>query len=78
MRKYRGITYLSWLLCHNWILWLWKKLLCPRHIHLFDETESLEDHYLHCDACEFGVNIESFDDEYVDEKLKKKWTESEE
>jgi hypothetical protein len=77
-RKYRGITYMGWLLCHGWILWLWKKFLCVRHIHLFDECESQEDHYLHCDACEFGVDIKSFDDMYVDESIKARWAANQE
>lgn len=37
-------------------VWLWKKFMCPRHIHLFDECLSSE-HVLVCDACGLVVHI---------------------
>ena len=61
--KYRGITYFDFL-SYDWTLWLWKKLFCPRNIHLFDECESYG-HYLSCDACHLEVHIAKFDDTYV-------------
>ncbi len=57
--KYHGITYPSFL---TWKIWkwavfpLWKKFMCSKNIHLFDECASLE-HILHCDACGLGVHI---------------------
>jgi hypothetical protein len=34
------------------ICWLWKKLLCPRGVHLFDELlTNTEKSYMVCDGC---------------------------
>jgi hypothetical protein len=57
---------------------LWKRLLCPHHVHLFDECYSgccLEEevknpHYLICDACGLMINIESIETTYCDVKFK--------
>lgn len=35
---------------------VWKKFLCSKKMHLFDECASIE-HVLHCDACELSVHI---------------------
>lgn len=59
LNRYVGLTYPHFL---NWKIWqqtihkLWKKFLCPKHIHLFDETASIE-HTLDCSACELRVHI---------------------
>ena len=42
---------------HNLVLEAWKRTNCINNIHLFDEVWSLEDHYLHCDACGMEVHI---------------------
>lgn len=42
----------------NIFTFLWKKLLCHRGWHLFDECMSLDHHDLHCDACGLTVPIE--------------------
>ena len=65
MRKYRGITYLKFM-DNRFCYWLFKKYLCKRGIHLLDETESLEHHYLSCDACGLEIHIKEFNDEYVE------------
>ena len=54
-QRYVGLTYprlLEWKVIHS----LWKKFLCPKHIHLFDETLSSE-HTLNCSACGLVVHI---------------------
>lgn len=56
--SYVGITY-SRFLQNKLILWLWKKLMCPRHQHLFDEVWSPDDWYLYCDACGLTIDIKS-------------------
>ena len=63
MNKYRGITYPKFLrgrIVHR----LWKRFMCPRNRHLFDEVWSpssveyvADDHYLYCDACELEIHI---------------------
>ena len=63
--KFRGITYFHFL-GHEWIYWLWKKWFCPKNIHLLDECESGDDHYLSCDACNLEVHIDRFDETYVE------------
>ncbi len=56
MSEYRGITYFKFL-DNKFFRYLFKKYFCPKNIHLFDETASLEDHYLSCDACGLEVHI---------------------
>lgn len=65
--RYRGITHPArW----GWSLWLWRKFLCPREMHCFDEVLSgssdPESHYLVCDACQLMVRIHSIDAKYCD------------
>ena len=43
---------------HDLILKAWKRTNCIIGCHLFDEVWSLENHYLHCDACGLEVHIE--------------------
>jgi transcription initiation factor TFIIIB Brf1 subunit/transcription initiation factor TFIIB len=46
----------------------WKKIMCKRDIHVFDEVVSFgggRRHELVCDACGLVVNIESIDDQYT-------------
>lgn len=53
--EYWGITYprlLKYKLCN----YIWKKLMCPKQMHLLDEVLS-DRHYLVCDACGFIVDI---------------------
>lgn len=59
MNRYVGLTYprfLGWKIWRDLIARLWKKFLCPRHIHMFDEVASSE-HYLVCDVCNLAVHI---------------------
>lgn len=55
--KYIGISYPR-IFDNRFTHKLWKKFLCKRHWHLFDEVLSLTGHYLYCDACEFEIFIE--------------------
>lgn len=50
------------------IQWLWKRVFCPTGFHLFDEVQSVDDHCLSCDACDFVVNI-SRDNEQLKENI---------
>jgi len=55
--NYIGLTYptiLGWKL----IRYLWKRFMCPKHMHTLDECLS-DEHYLVCDACDFIVYIDS-------------------
>ena len=61
--NYHGITHLFPIT----LLPLWKKMLCNKNWHLFDEVESGDDHYLVCDACDLVVNIESIDKTFMEE-----------
>jgi len=61
--NYYGITY-SWFLSYGLILRFWRHYFCCRGIHLFDECSSWK-HYLVCDACQFMVHIERFEDTYA-------------
>jgi hypothetical protein len=67
MSKYYGITHALPL----WLLPLWKKTMCKRNMHVFDEVVSSNgdtcdgDHYLACDACDLVVNIASIDTTYI-------------
>jgi len=65
-QKYHGITYPPSL---SWVRRIWKRLMCPRGIHLLDEVLSSActpgrdyerknwSHYLYCDACGLTVHI---------------------
>lgn len=66
LENYLGITYfqipmLGW---PKWLLGLWRRFMCKREVHLFDEVASVDSHYLHCDACELMVHIESIETTY--------------
>ena len=65
MKDYYGITHALPL----WLLPLWKRTMCKRNVHVFDEVVSgwgeHDEHYLVCDACELLVNIDSIEDEWV-------------
>jgi len=39
------------------INWLWKTLLCPRGVHLFDEVLTDGDSYFVCDGCDCRATI---------------------
>ena len=50
MNEYRGITYPK-IFRFGFMLRLWRWFNCRRNMHLFDEVESGDEHYLYCDAC---------------------------
>ena len=57
MKKYIGLTYPS-VLCKPFILKLWRRYLCWRKNHLFDEVfTSRCMHYLVCDACQYAIEL---------------------
>lgn len=66
MKKYNyyGITHPRILSC-DFVIFLWKRFLCKRDFHLFDECKSSDYWCLHCDACELAVEIDHIDDSYV-------------
>lgn len=43
---------------YDLILEAWKSTNCPLGIHLWDEVWSIDNHYLHCDACGVEVHID--------------------
>jgi len=50
-----------------WALPLWRRIMCRRNLHVFDEvTSSCGGHYLCCDACDLIVNIESIDASWIE------------
>lgn len=51
-----------------WLLPLWRRLLCPRAWHAFDEVyspSSPEPRYLSCDACGLMVVISRVETKWV-------------
>lgn len=61
MKGYRGISYPA--ILGRWPIFnLWKKFMCPRNYHLFDECLSDDDHYLVCDACDLSIVIERIEE----------------
>lgn len=72
IKGFVGMTHLGFLIFRNkfetlnkLFLKLWKRFLCPYHIHLFDECLS-DKHYLVCDACQLDVVIKTVDVTYCD------------
>lgn len=75
--RYYGMSHLH---LPGWMVRLWKRFMCGRGYHLFDEVATVVtedekqngfmDHYLSCDACELSVEISRIDDQYVDEEVK--------
>ncbi len=55
-KEYKGISYPTFL-DNRPVQWLWKKFMCPRNFHLFDEVLSI-DHSLSCDACGLQVKVD--------------------
>ncbi len=52
--SYRGITHIP----GSPLLYkLWKFFFCRKDIHLFDEVESGNEHYLSCSGCDLEVGI---------------------
>ena len=76
LKGFVGITHLGFLffrnrfkLLNDLFLKLWKRFLCPYHVHLFDECLS-EEHYLVCDACHLNVIIKAVEITYCDVEFK--------
>ncbi len=70
MNRYVGLTYPRFL-DFGFIHRLWKRFLCPKQIHLFDECDALS-HTLNCDACGLRVHIALIEtSEKVCERVKK-------
>ncbi len=66
LHVYYGFTHIP---IPHFLYKLWKKFLCKRHIHLFDEvlgtgTDGWE-HFLVCDACQLMIYIDKIDETYV-------------
>jgi len=68
LNDYTGITHIP--IRFDFLYKLWKRFLCKRNIHCFDECVSGADlpytwnHYLVCDACQLTVYIEKIDTTY--------------
>jgi len=55
---YEGISHPFWCISSGLFYRVWKRLMCRRDFHLFDEVLSDTDrHYLVCDACCLEVGI---------------------
>jgi hypothetical protein len=84
-KGYMGITHIEYFilrnnfpLFRNFLLKLWKRFLCGKGVHLFDECESYHccgdgrkqngdiDHYLSCDACNLMIHIDEIETTWVD------------
>lgn len=52
-----------------WSLNLWKRFMCSKGYHAFDEVLSVE-HVLSCDACGLSVGIKRIETE---EQVCKRW-----
>lgn len=59
--KYRGISYPRFLQ-FDWLLSIWKRLMCSKEYHLFNECLSMK-HYLYCDACGLTIYIDNIKEE---------------
>lgn len=60
---YRPLTYPTFLM-YEWVQRLWRRFMCPCHMHLFSAVLSSGGypfHYLVCDPCQLMVCIEGFD-----------------
>lgn len=42
---------------NRFVCWIWKKLLCPQGIHLFDELLEDEESVFICDGCGFTIEL---------------------
>lgn len=54
MNCYQGYSYPALL---SAFIPVWKRLLCSRGWHLWDEVWSVREHYLQCDACKTVLHI---------------------
>jgi hypothetical protein len=66
----------------NLLFGAWKITNCIQGVHLWDEVWSVDDHYLHCDACGIEVHIEKIivpdgKDVIIDNSKQKQGEESE-
>lgn len=50
---------------------LWHKLFCKNGWHLFDEVQSVDSHYLFCDACALTIWMDTNKTvwDYITEKI---------
>lgn len=65
MSEWGGITHF----CPYWALGLWRRFLCRRDMHCFDEVMSSggpRNHFLSCDACNLMVWIDDIETTYVE------------
>jgi hypothetical protein len=56
------------------LLPLWRRLLCKRGWHAWDEVQARTHHYLYCDACNLMVDISNLNTDYLWEKTPKWWS----
>ena len=59
--RYHGITHMV----PYRALGLWRRLMCSRGVHAFDEVFHGEGNHLSCDACHLHVDVVGVDYTYV-------------
>lgn len=64
-KEYFGMTYPN-ILGKGLFGYLWKRFMCKRNMHLFDEYLSSESHCLCCDICQLYVEIKYIDVSYLE------------
>ena len=55
-KRYIGLTYPR-IFANRFVRIFWKRFLCPRNMHQFDEMLTIDEHVLVCDACDFAIPI---------------------
>jgi hypothetical protein len=58
--NYKGYTHFPFPL---FVLPLWKRIMCAKEMHLWDEVATSERNYLICDACGIQVDIQAIEKE---------------
>lgn len=49
-----------------WALGIWRRIMCPRDIHVLDAVSTPHEFYLVCDACQLIFKISDVDQTYVE------------
>lgn len=57
---YKGYTYHS---LFSFMFPPWKRFMCTKEMHLWDEVATSERNYLICDACDIEVDIRAIEKE---------------
>ena len=57
VNEWLGISQPFWFVESEWFYTLWRRVMCQRGYHLFDEIQRLDEHTLFCDACQLEIGI---------------------